>query len=384
MRRITYFPYLLLIFSLFVVLNIPHQLSDRMRSKCISYFYPPFQWAGFTKNFVLNAPTLSRHAYTDREDKKLELVLENQNLKSQLNAVYEWLLFDQRIEEQTQRIQALSNSESQGELYWREFFQRRSEELRDLIKMQIQALPAKVIYREPSSWGSSLWINVGEEDNESLGRQIVAKDSPVLVGTSLIGIVEFVDRKKSRVRLITDSGLIPSVRAIRGKMQNRELAELLDALIARLNSRNDLDVDGALYELSYLRSKLNLNEEDLHLAKGELHGSSDPIWRVKNDILKGIGFNYDYSDSEGPARDLRSGIAIGKANEQPVAILKEGDLLITTGMDGIFPSGLNVAIVTKIGALKEGAYAYEIEAMPTAPNIRELTSVFVIPKINCF
>ncbi len=85
----------------------------------------------------------------------------------------------------------------EGELYWREFFQRRNEDLRKILEEQISAIPAKVIFRNPSSWSSSLWINVGEETNESLGRQIVAKDSPIVSGEQfLIGIVEYVGKKK--------------------------------------------------------------------------------------------------------------------------------------------------------------------------------------------
>ncbi len=384
MKRISYFPYFLLIFALFLTLNISNEMANLFRSKCVYFFTPPFQWAGFTKNLLLNAPTLSSKKPLSKNE-NTQLVLENENLKSQLNAVYEWLLFDQRIEEQTERIQSLtSHHESQGELYWREFFQRRSEELKDLINKQIQALPAKVIYREPTSWSSSLWINVGEEDNESLGRQIVAKDSPVLVGTSLVGVIEFVDRKKSRVRLITDSGLIPSVRALRGKMQNQELSQLLDAVIARLQSREDLPIDQAIAELLHIRENIQYTKEDLRLAKGELHGSSEPMWRTKSQVLKGIGFNYDYADSEGPSRNLQTGAFNKNTSLETTPILQKGDLLVTTGMDGVFPSGLNVAIVTKVHSLKEGAYCYDIEAKPTALNLEDLTSVFVIPKLNCF
>ncbi len=35
-------------------------------------------------------------------------------------------------------------------------------------------------------------------------------------------------------------------------------------------------------------------------------------------------------------------------------------------MDGVFPEGLKVARVTKIQALREGDYCYEIEALPLA------------------
>ena len=72
------------------------------------------------------------------------------------------------------------------------------------------------------------------------------------------------------------------------------------------------------------------------MAKGELHGSSKPLWRGYSQVLKGIGFNYDYADAYGPARDLRTGKTT--ANSPGISLLRVNDLLMTTGMDGIFAS----------------------------------------------
>ena len=93
-----------------------------------------------------------------------------------------------------------------------------------------------------------------------------------------------------------------------------------------------------------------------------------------------MGFNYDFPDQDGPARDLRTGEIIGSKKAQVgIPLLKEGDLLITSGLDGIFPVGLEVAVVTKVECLREGACAYEIEAKAIAENFNELDSVFVLP-----
>jgi rod shape-determining protein MreC len=192
-------------------------------------------------------------------------------------------------------------------------------------------LLARVVYRCPISWNSSLWINVGEKDNEESEKKLIAKNSPVVLGTSLIGVVETVQTGRSQVRLITDPDLTPSVRALRS------------------------DESG----------------NPLYLAKGELHGSAKIFWRSRGSTLIGEGFNYDYDDNYGPAKDLRSN----------PAILKVGDLLVTTGMDGIFPAGLHVARVTKIQSLREGDYYYEIEAIPTAESIEELSLVHVLPPL---
>jgi cell shape-determining protein MreC len=98
--------------------------------------------------------------------------------------------------------------------------------------------------------------------------------------------------------------------------------------------------------------------------------------------LKGTGFNYDFSDEEGSSRDLRSGQSHARPDDPPIPILKVNDVLATTGMDGIFPPGFEVAVVKKIGLLKEGDYFYELEASPIAGPLDELSLVFVLPPVK--
>src|SRR5258708_1966782 len=92
--------------------------------------------------------------------------------------------------------------------------------------------------------GEKLFLNsstgMNEEENQALGNAIIAKNSPVVLGASLVGVVDFVGKKQSRIRLITDSGLSPSVRAVRGAIQNRELAALLQTVLSRVETREDL------------------------------------------------------------------------------------------------------------------------------------------------
>ena len=167
--------------------------------------------------------------------------------------------------------------------------------------------------------GSSLWVNVGEEDNRVLGRGVIAKNSPVVSGGALVGVVDYVGKRQSRVRLITDSGLSPSVCAMRGGGN--------------------------------------------HLAKGELHGSSAPLWRSRSLQLKGIGFHFDSGDQQGGS-------------------LQEGDLLVTTGLDGVFPPDLLVGRVVKVSATRPGGYAFDIEALAAATNLNDLQTLFVLPPLS--
>ncbi len=245
-------------------------------------------------------------------------------------------------------------------------------------------LPAQVIYRAPLSWNSTLWINVGEKDNERLQTQVIAKNSPVLAGLSLVGVVEEVGKEQSRIRLITDSRLTPSVRVARGKQQTAVIKQKLETLKNFLvrYEQDEIEKHAFLQQIMELEQDLIKEENEYLLAKGELRGNSHPLWRAKRSHLQGIGFNYDFSDEAGPARDLRTGAAIGDTNTDPIPIIKLHDVLVTTGMDGIFPPGLQVAIVTKVFPLKEGEFFYEIEAIPTAGNLNELSTLFVIPPVN--
>jgi rod shape-determining protein MreC len=272
--------------------------------------------------------------------------------------------------------------------------QRKSEDLfptnlqknekPSIKKPSAEAIPARVIFRAPSSWNSSLWINVGSESNARLKHPIVEKNSPVLVGDSVVGVVDYVGKRQSRVRLITDSGLSPSVRVARGQEQNKVFAENVIDLMAYLNTHPEFfesAQDKIVLEnaLQKLRQKLFEKKHTGYLAKGEISGQSRPLWRTDAHILRGTGFNYDFEDEYGPARDLRSGEPLGdKAEIKATPLVKIHDLLVTTGMDGVFPAGLKVGIVTKIDVLREGDFAFELEAKPCTGHLDDLTWVYVI------
>lgn len=243
----------------------------------------------------------------------------------------------QAFSEETQKI-ALKNT----------LLEREIAELRLMLKQEAflyhdrlnaekieAALPATVIFRPLNNWNSSLWVSAGEADNKRSGKTLIGKNSPVVLGKAVVGVVDFVGEKESRIRLITDPGLNPSVRIKRG---------------------------------SHL------------LAKGELKGAATPILRGRSILLLGVGFNYDFPDEEGPARDLRSGEPINKdPHYPPLPLVQPRDLLITTGTDGVFPSGLEVGMVQKIYPLREGDYAYELEAIPAAGNLNSLSLLFILP-----
>lgn len=295
MKISSHSPYLTLLAILVLLMSLSLAASEKMRGSAIAFLSPLWESIVNTKD---SAKTLFNPAQ-ELEKELQQLRLENRLLNREISLL------------------------------------RHSNEGAKSFQV---ALPGRVIFRSPSSWYSSLWINVGDADNDDAKDKIVAKNSPVMLGESLVGVIDYVGLHQSRVRLITDSGLSPSVRAIRGA--------------------------------------------DVYMAKGELHGTSQPLWRNKNNLLKGSGFNYDFADAKGEARDLRTGKLLHDPSSKAVPLLKVGDLLVTTGMDGVFPEGLKVAEVTKIFPLKEGDYYYDLEAKPTAGPLEDLSIVFVIPPLG--
>ncbi len=339
------------------LLSFPQNTSDRIRSKAVVFLQP-----AWSLGQVMRSPPLQRN-YDPKELQSLQL--ENLQLRSQLDLVYEWLGSEKRLREQADCFQTFQKDVSS------EFLKRRAKEMRELLQSRAIAAFGRILYRDPSSWSSSCWIDVGEENNQSFGQTIVAKNSPVVSGSMLIGIVEYVGKRQSRVRLITDSGLKTAVRAVRGSIQEREIAFLLQSLLTQCKRHPSLKDSPAIEHLTELQSHLPVRFEDGYFAKGEILGSNEPYQRSLSIKLKGIGFNCDVADEEGSARDLRDPL-----------VLQPGDLLVTTGLDGVFPPGLEVAKVTSIHPLKEGAFAYDLEAEPAAGNIGDLMSVFVLPPIR--
>ena len=386
MRRVVYWPYFLLLGFIMVLISIPPRATESLRGGAIACISPIWGKTAQVGSFLFATRLPQEEKNKKKSPDQLQISLENRLLTSQMESVYEWLSFEERIQEDIKLLREVSK-DKHDDLYWNEFFRRRGEEMKQILEIELQSLPAKVIFRDPTSWSSCVWINVGQEANDQLGRLIVSQNSPVVWGDSLIGVVEYVGKKHSRIRLITDSGLVPSVRAIRGSAQDRYLMKMAYSLLERVHSHENLfssekQKENFINLISEMILNLSKNNKEWYLAKGELYGMSLPLWRGKGEILKGVGFNYDYEDVEGPARELRTGKPIDNDSFSKMSLLREGDLLVTTGLDGIFPANLRVATVTKIGKLKEGAYAYEIEAKPTAFCLDELNVVFVMPPLG--
>lgn len=363
--------YLYIFGCLLLLMSIPQQGAEKLRGTTASFLAP--SWKNIAQSRIWLASLFSKDFFHKQAGQEFlteqiqNLQLENQLLHLEINRL--------------KLIEHHLSAKSKGIV----------PEHTPTESVEFQGISAKVIFRSPSSWHNSLWLDVGEEKNKELGFAYVAKNSPVTLGTSVLGIIDYVGKKQSRVKLISDPGLSPAVRVHRGNCQKRFLLAHIEHIMDSL--RTPLLKDSKLQAefKSHLENfKEKFKQEDaphLVLAKGELKGCCRSSWRSQIPLLRGVGFNYDFADSEGPARDLRTGIPENlplsqKASFVAPPLVKVGDLLVTTGMDGLFPEGLNVAKITYIHPLKEGDYYYELDALPTVENMDDLSIVFILPPLG--
>jgi rod shape-determining protein MreC len=363
-KRIKKFrPHAFFIFFLLMTLGIPKSQCEAFRGKLFAGLSP--YWHGLEyMQALISSPSINLDRSFPTRSKSNEQALEAEVLalrllNTQLN---------------TELIQMLSIIDHQ---------KQSTPENLSLKKQDLVA--AKVIFRSANTWNHSLWINIGEDYNKEKKENIICKNSPVVFGQSLIGIIDFVGTKQSRIQLITDPRLLVSVRATRGKKQYKRLKQELCNVIDKLQLIEELPIESSeksiiLDDLSLLMTRLDECEETDFLLKGEIRGYENSKWKSSSLTLKGKGFNCDFADALSPTRSLQTGLRQDKKEEK--ALVQKGDLLITTGMDGLFPPDLELAIIDRIYPLKEGAYSYDLDAVPTAVELENLSYVFVLPPVS--
>jgi cell shape-determining protein MreC len=317
-------------------------------------------------------------SFSPKKEKTETLQVENLLLKNQNETLRHRLYSEDRIEYQLKKLKELTDLDEEKGL---EFFKRRKKGAENLLNLELFSLTGKVIRRDHGEWNTTLWINLGSLQNEQIDHTVVGVGRPVLKGPYLIGVIDQVDRHKSRVRLLTDSRVVPSVRAVRGKTNDREFESLVKQVYNQAIVRGE--TQETLSHLKHLIETLQEGEGGGYFAKGELTGSASSQFRIHSEILRGIGFNYDFGDEENPPLDLRSGKEIQNLKKQVwIPLIKEGDLLVTTGMDGTFPKDLPVAHVTHVVSLKEGSPSYAIEARLCAGSLETLLEVTILPPLS--
>lgn len=332
-------PPFLFIASLLSLFILPEKGVEKLRLCAVGAVAPSWDYAH------------QKFAHPLSETKELEL--ENKLLRNQLETVKSVLLSQWTL--QKEFIDTFDPDIN---------FEGKKAYLSEVLFKQCNAIPARVVFREPTNWSNSLWINVGEKDNELLGRQAIEKDSPVVVGKAIVGVVEEVGKTRSRVRLITDPRFTLSVRVFRGGEQNIALCQKLADVIRLLYLREDLESAPEIARvLQGYQASLPIEKKSIVLAKGELRGASTPFWRTNAQKLKGEGFHL-----------------LNGTDQDKIPLIQNGDLLVTTGLDGVFPPDMHVAYVSKVFPLREGDCMIALEAIPIAQDLNYLTHVFVLPK----
>lgn len=364
-------------------MSISHPASENMRGGTVAFLAPFWERVLSLKYFVSHPTQPSPFSTFSNDEKSQQLQVENQLLSTEIAYLHRLLNEQADLSSQIALLASIAPDEIHS--LSTEHLKAAQRSLKQL-KWNIKAVPARVIFRSFDTWNSTLWINIGETANTPNQPLSIAKNSPVVIGRTIVGLIDFVGKNYSRVRLITDSSLTPSVRAVRGGEQELLMHQYLEGLLGQINRKKQLplspnDQTQLVQLLKELKETIQPSVKSWYLAKGELHGSPSFTRQSLDPILKGTGFNYDFPDAEGTGRDLRTGKPLQNTQEKAVPILKVDDILVTTGMDGIFPPGFQVAAVTKVGLLKEGDYYYEIEAKPIAGALKELSVVFVLPPV---
>ncbi|MDP1880079.1 MAG: rod shape-determining protein MreC [Parachlamydiaceae bacterium] len=376
MRKKIFSTYFLIAVILLLMMSVSRFGVDQIRSFVTSLSMPIWENLLSAKYFILH-PTQPSPFHSFSSDEELQkLAAENQLLTNEL--AYLNLFIDEHL-----RISSEMSQEYEEGFFENE--NRKSlEKSISLLKWRINAIPARVIFRTFDTWNHFFWINIGETFNENQTEPLIGKNSPVVIGRSIVGVVDFVGKTQSRVRLISDPQLKISVRAARGGENDLRLKDSVDYVLEYLERRNQspLLTDSQIelnQSLAQLQEQLYAPKKTKYLAKGEMQGCPSFAKRGANIFLKGVGFNYDFPDENGDWGDLRTGKTFNHFSENNIPIIKPNDILITTGMDGIFPSGFQVGTVTHVDLLKEGDYYFTIQAKPSVSFLEELSLVYVLP-----
>ena len=376
--------YFLIFAMLLIVMNLSQPTNDNLRERSVALLAPLWERILSVKYFVNHPSQPSPFSSLSPEEERQSLQVENRLLDIELSYLQKQL--DEQLFLSSKIAQVAAFSTDDARLMALDY-QKSLQKMLKITKLRLKAVPARVIFRTIDTWNSSLWINVGKNSHEIDEEGIVSMNSPVVIGNAIIGLIDYVGKHQSRVRLITDNRLTPSVRAARGGEQEALIHSQIESLLHQMNHKKTYSLSSDDYSrllqlLTQLKENLQPLKKTWYLAKGELQGSTVPYRLNQNVFLKGSGFNYDYADEEGESRDLRNGKSLLYPQNTSIPILKTNDVLVTTGMDGIFPPGFQVAFVSHVGLLKEGDYFYDLEARPVAPSLEELTLVFVLPPLN--
>jgi rod shape-determining protein MreC len=296
-----------------------------------------------------------------------QLEKENFDLKREIEEIRQYLLDESFFEDILNKVRSCEGIFESEKM--KGYFDRRKTEFLYQLKKKLMGVRAQVIYRDARAEGTGIWIDRGLKDNRRLGADIICKNSAVIKGDCVIGVVQEVLEHKSYVHLITDPSIVVSVRSQRGGLQKVALLQSIELLKESFAKTHPSDTQS----LTNLEKAIEGSNLEGLYAKGELTGARGASFRTMDQTLLGTGFNLEFKDAEGEGINLH--------DKDKETLLQMNDTLVTTGLDAIFPANLRVARVTKIEPLKEGAYYYNLEAKPFVDLIYDLKHVEILAPI---
>ncbi len=199
---------------------------------------------------------------------------------------------------------------------------------------------APIIARDPGDWASFIWV---EAPNETAAQEWI--EAPAIVGDIAIGMVDFAHHRRCRVRLISDAQLSLSV--------------TLSAQCEAASQIADQSSEGAV---------------KCPPMVGQVRGLGGALWNSSGTLLIGEGY------IPGPTR-----IEICELTHINILRSKRfapGDLLVTSGLDGIFPKNLRVGVVERVESDESSNTRYEFSAK-SAVDLHALSEVWILKKGGC-
>ncbi len=343
MKKPFFRSYLILGAFLFLSLCMPEKGSNLLRSGFVGLSIPLFKTARWIAHSSLSTTSPIQSQKLQEQVEKLQI--ENLTLRTQIDRMYAWL-------EQEEHLESITENERLSD--------ERVGAVKAALQQQSQFLPARVVFREPASWSSFVWIDIGSCENKRIGFDLVAENSPVISGSALIGLVEYVGHNRSKVRLITDRLLTPAVTITNHQAQHRFLLDHIDPLVRLLPLQQHLfqndDCAASVQVLNRIQEQIVTKDGSARPAKGFVEGLSEPLWRLGNQKLKGLGFF-----------------------QSDTSQFNVGDLIQTSGLDGVFPAGLIVGAISNVDTIKKGDATYRFTVELAVANLDELATVHVIP-----